>query len=55
MKNTKEFRSVINGVIDKSSSVQLFNWISYSQKSYRQKDVPNSNVKLPAFIDEMPY
>ena len=55
MKNTKEFRSVINGIIDKSSSVQLFNWISYSQKSYRQKDVPNTNVKLPAFIDEMPY
>ena len=55
MRNTKEFRSVINGVVDKPSSVVLFNWISYSQKSYRQKDVSTSNVKVPSFVDEMPY
>ncbi len=55
MKNTKEFRSVINGVLDKPSSVQLFNWISYSQKSYRQKDVPMTNVKIPEFVDTLPY
>lgn len=55
VKNTKEFRSVINGIIDKPSSVQSFNWISYSQKSLRQKDMPNSNVKVPSFVDELPY
>ena len=32
MKNTKEFRSIINGIVDKPSSVILFNWISYSEK-----------------------
>ena len=40
VKNTKEFRSVINGTIDKPSSVQTFNWISYSEKSLKQRDVP---------------
>ena len=55
VKNTKEFRSVINGIIDKASSVQSFNWISYSQKSLKQKDIPNSNVKVPSFVDELPY
>lgn len=55
MKNTKEFRSVINGVIDRPSSVILFNWISYSQKSYRQKDVPMTDVKVPGFVDSLPY
>ena len=55
VKNTKEFRSVINGTIDKASSVQAFNWISYSQKSMKQKDVPNSNVKVPSFVEELPY
>ena len=55
MKNTKEFRSVINGVIEKPSSVVLFNWISYSQKSLRQKDVPMGNTKLPDFIETLPY
>ena len=55
MRNTKEFRSVINGVIDKPSSVQTFNWISYSEKSLRQKDVPMTNVKVPAFVNELPY
>lgn len=55
MKNTKEFRSVINGIIDKPSSVILFNWISYSQKSLIQKEVPMEKVKLPAFVNELPY
>ena len=55
MKNTKEFRSIINGIVDKPSSVILFNWISYSEKSYRQKDVPMTDVKVPEFIESMPY
>ena len=54
-KNTKEFRSIINGIIDKPSSVQSFNWVSYSQKSLKQKDIPNSNTKVPSFVDELPY
>ncbi len=55
LNNTKEFRSVINGVLDKPSSVLLFNWISYTQKSYRQKDVPMTNIKVPEFIESLPY
>lgn len=55
MKNTKEFRSVINGILEKPSSVILFNWISYSQKSYRQKDVPTGDGKVPDFIESLPY
>ncbi len=55
VKNTKEFRSIINGIVDKPSSVILFNWISYSEKSYRQKDVPMEGVKVPEFIESMPY
>jgi hypothetical protein len=54
-KNTKEFRSIINGIIDKPASVVLFNWISYTQKSLRQKDVPMKNVELPEFIEKLPY
>ena len=53
--NTKEFRSIINGVIDKPSSVIMFNWISYTQKSLRQKDVPLGDVKVPEFVDNIPY
>ena len=55
VKNTKEFRSIINGIIDKPSSVIQFNWISYSQKSLRQKEVPMTNVKVPSFVEELPY
>ena len=54
-KNTKEFRSLINGIIDKPSSVLLFNWISYSQKSLRQKEVQINPTKLPVFIEALPY
>ena len=55
MKNTKEFRTIINGILEKPSSVILFNWISYSQKSLRQPDVPSSNEKVPEFIESLPY
>lgn len=55
VKNTKEFRSIINGVIDKPSSVLLFNWISYSQKSLKQKEVPMNNIKIPDFVEALPY
>ena len=51
----KEFRSIINGIIDKPSSVILFNWISYSEKSYKQKEVPLKNTDVPDFIDTLPY
>ena len=52
---TKEFRSIINGNIEKPSSVALFNWISYTQKSLKQKEVPMTDVKLPEFIKALPY
>lgn len=55
VKNTKEFRSIINGDLNKTSSVILFNWISYSQKSLKQKEVPMNNVKLPDFVEKLPY
>ena len=55
MKNTKEFRSIINGKIDKPSSVILFNWISYTQKTLKQKEVPMNSVKLPDFVEALPY
>ena len=54
-KNTKEFRTLINGIIDKPSSVILFNWISYSTKSLRQKDVPMNKTKIPDFLEALPY
>ena len=55
MKNTKEFKSIINGIIDKPPSVKSFNWISYTQKSYKQKDIPSEVEKLPEFLDALPY
>ena len=55
MKNTKEFRSYINGILEKPSSVIQFNWISYTKKSLRQPEVPNSNEKVPDFIEALPY
>jgi hypothetical protein len=55
MKNTKEFRSIINGIIDRPSSVLMFNWISYSEKSLKQKDVPLVDTKLPEFVEKLPY
>ena len=55
MKNTKEFRTYINGILEKPSSVIQFNWISYTKKTLRQPDVPNSNEKVPDFIEALPY
>ena len=55
MKNTKEFRSIIHGNIDKPSSVLQFNWISYSQKSLKQKEIPMEEVKVPDFVEALPY
>lgn len=55
MKNTKEFRTYINGILEKPSSVVQFNWISYTQKSLRQPDVVNSSEKVPDFIESLPY
>ena len=55
MKNTKEFRTVINGTLEKPSSVIQFNWISYSQKSLKQPDTPVPGEKVPDFIDALPY
>ena len=55
MKNTKEFRTYINGILEKPSSVIQFNWISYTQKMLRQPEVPNSNEKVPDFIEALPY
>ncbi len=55
VRNTKEFRSVINGILEKPSSVILFNWISYSQKSLKQKDVTQTGHKVPDFIESLPY
>ena len=54
-RSTKVFRTLINGMIEKPSSVIQFNWISYSQKSLRQKEVPLTNDKLPDFIEALPY
>ena len=54
-KNTKEFRTIINGTLEKPSSVIMFNWISYTQKSLKQKEVPMSNEKLPDFVENIPY
>ena len=55
MKKTKEFRSIISGIIDKPSSVITFNWISYSQKVLKQKEVPMTDEKVPDFINKLPY
>lgn len=54
-RNTREFRAIINGIVDKPSSVALFNWVSTTQKSYRQKDVPMKDTKLPDFVEALPY
>ena len=54
-RNTKEFRTIINGMIEKPSSVIQFNWISYTHKSLKQKDVNLSNEKVPDFIEALPY
>ncbi len=55
VKNTKEFRCIINGMLEKPSSVLLFNWISYTEKSYKQKNTQIDDSKLPDFINNLPY
>ena len=55
MRNTKEFRSIIDGNIDKTSSVKQFNWISFTQKAYRQTEYSDSKIPVPEFIDSLPY
>lgn len=55
VKNTKEFRALINGIIDKPSSVVMFNWIGYSQKSLKQIEKPMVETELPTFLDKLPY
>lgn len=54
-RNTKEFRTIINGIMEKPSSVVQFNWISYTQKSLKQHEVPQTNEKVPSFIESLPY
>lgn len=55
VKNTKEFCSIINGIIDKPASVKSFNWISYSEKEYKHKEIPVENTTLPDFVRDLPY
>lgn len=55
VRNTKEFRCIINGILEKPSSVLQFNWISYSEKSYKPKNNPVDDSKLPDFINNLPY
>ena len=54
-KNTKEFKAIISGPIESKSSVRSFMWISESEKEYRTKEVPQSNVGIPSFIENLPY
>jgi len=54
-RNTREFKAVINGILEKPSSVIRFNWVSYTQKSLKQKEVPMTNTKLPDFLEALPY
>ena len=55
VKNTKEFRSIINGPIDKTTSVLQFNWISYSEKSLKQREIPMTETKVPDFVESLAY
>ena len=54
-RNTKEFKAIISGPIESKSSVRSFMWISESEKEYRTKEVPQSNVGIPSFIENLPY
>ncbi len=54
-RNTKEFKALINGILEKPSSVIQFNWISYTKKSLKQKEQPPANTKLPDFLEALPY
>ena len=45
----------INGILEKPSSVILFNRISYTEKSYKQKKTPVDDSLLPDFLNNIPY
>ena len=38
-----------------STVEEASNWISYSHKSLKQKDVPMTDTKVPNFVNELPY
>ena len=54
-KNTKEFKAIISGPAENKTSVRSFMWISESEKEYRTREVPQSNVGIPSFIENLPY
>lgn len=54
-RNTKEFRAIISGPAEAKTSVRSFMWISESEKEYRTREVPSSNVGIPKFIDRLSY
>lgn len=54
-RNTKEFKAVISGPAEAKTSVRSFMWISESEKEYRTREVPSSNVGIPKFIERLPY
>ena len=54
-RNTKEFRAIISGPAEAKTSVRSFMWISESEKEYRTREVPQSNIGIPKFIENLPY
>lgn len=54
-RNTKEFRAIISGPVESKSSVRSFMWISESEKEYKTREIPQTNVTIPSFIDKLPY
>lgn len=54
-RNTKEFRAIISGPAEAKTSVRSFMWISESEKEYRTREVQQSNIGLPRFIENLPY
>ena len=54
-RNTKEFRAIISGPAEAKTSVRSFMWISESEKEYKTREVPQSNISIPKFIENLPY
>lgn len=54
-KNTKEFKAVISGPAEANSSVRTFMWISETEKEYKTREIPQSNISIPKFIENLPY
>jgi len=52
-RKTKEFKAQIYGLAEDKSAVRTFKWISTSQKDYRVKEIPHSNIPIPKFVDEI--